>query len=374
MTICPAAEIGDRWEDIDTPALVVDLDILDANLARMADFAKESGIRLRPHAKSHKCPPIAQKQMALGAVGVCCQKVTEAEIMANCGITDILITNQVVGQRKLDRLAALSLRTRLAVCADNAANIEELNAAAGRFGTGLRVLVEVDVGSHRCGVEPGRAAVDLARQIAAADNLCFAGLQAYHGRAQHQRRYEERRATIASATALVGETIRLLGDIGLDCEIVGGAGTGTYTFEASSGIYNELQVGSYVFMDRDYSLNLDAAGAPATEFDQSLFIKTTVLSTPEPGRIVTDAGLKTYSIDAGLPCIVGMPGAEILAAADEHSNIRFHVPHPRPQLGDTLRLIPGHCDPTVNLHDWIIGLRGNRVECIWPVAARGALL
>jgi D-serine deaminase-like pyridoxal phosphate-dependent protein len=374
MITCPAAEVGDRWEDIDTPALVVDLDTLEDNLQRMAAFAQQSGIRLRPHAKSHKCPAIARKQIQLGAVGICCQKVTEAEAMADGGITDILVTNQVVGRRKLDRLAALSLRTRLAVCADNATNVEELNAAAGRFETTLSVLVEIDVGSHRCGVEAGPAALDLARRIAAAKNLRFAGLQAYHGRAQHLRSHEERRQTIESASALVARTVALLAEAGLDCEVVGGAGTGTYAFEAASGVYNELQVGSYVFMDRDYSLNLDSGGARTTDFAQSLFIKSTVMSTPEADRVVTDAGLKAYTTDAGLPGVHAMPGAEILAAADEHSNIRFHGPHPRPQLGDTVSLVPGHCDPTVNLHDWIIGLRRGQVECLWPVAARGALL
>lgn len=374
MTTRPAAEIGDRWEEIDTPALVVDLDVLKENLRRMAAFAQENGMRLRPHAKSHKCPAIARRQIDLGAVGVCCQKVSEAEAMAEGGVGDILITNQIVGRRKLDRLAALSLSTRLAVCADNAANVEELNAAAHRFDTVLSVLVEIDVGSHRCGVEPGEAALILAQNIAAAENLRFAGLQAYHGRAQHQRSHQERRETIDTASGLVTQTLRLLEKNGLDCEIVGGAGTGTYAFETASGVYNELQVGSYVFMDRDYSLNLDAADEMATDFAQSLFIKTTVISTPEPCRVVTDAGLKSYTVDSGMPGIHAMPGAEVLGAADEHSTIRFDGPYPRPNLGEALRLVPGHCDPTVNLHDWIIGLRQDRVECIWPVAARGAQL
>ncbi|MEO3427430.1 DSD1 family PLP-dependent enzyme [Pelagibius sp. CAU 1746] len=374
MTTCPAARIGDRWEDIDTPALVVELDILEENLRRMAAFAKDKGIRLRPHAKSHKCPAIARKQVELGAVGVCCQKVTEAESLAEGGITDILITNQIVGERKLNRLVALARRIKVAVCADHSDNLRELDAAARNFDTTLSVLVEIDVGSHRCGVQPGEPAVALAREIAAAKNLRFGGIQAYHGRAQHQRTYEERQQTIEAASALVEQTCALLAAEGLECDIIGGAGTGTYPFETASGVYNELQVGSYVFLDRDYSLNLDAEGRQADDFTQSLFIKSTVLSTPEPDRAVTDAGLKAYTTDAGLPGVHAMPGAEVLAAADEHCNIRFHGPHQRPQLGETVMLIPGHCDPAVNLHDWIIGLRNGRVESIWPVAARGAVL
>lgn len=187
MVLRPAAEIGDRWEDIDTPALVVDLDALDANIAKMAAFAGRSGIRLRPHAKTHKCPAIARKQLEAGAVGICCQKVSEAEAMADGGIADILVTNQVVGERKLRRLAALSLRIDVAVCADNAENVAALDAIAREFDTTLPVLVEIDIGSGRCGVAPGEDAAELAKRIAGANNLRFSGLQAYQGRAQHLR-------------------------------------------------------------------------------------------------------------------------------------------------------------------------------------------
>ena len=371
MTVQPAARVGDRWEDIETPALVVDLNALEANLRKMADFSRETGVRVRPHAKTHKCPAIARKQIELGAVGICCQKVSEAEAMAEGGVSDILVTNQIVGARKLERLAALSLRIRVAVCADNAENILAIDAAARAFNTTLPVLVEIDVGSGRCGVKPGAEASELASLISNSANLRFAGLQAYHGRAQHIRGFEARAQAIRGACDSVALTVDLLKKDGLECEIIGGAGTGTYGFEAASGLYNELQVGSYVFMDRDYSLNLDPAGGHSSEFRQSLFIKTTVMSTPEPDRAVTDAGLKAYTTDAGLPGVYGADGAEVLQAADEHTNIRFAKADQRPNLGDELRLVPGHCDPTVNLHEWIVGVRDGRVECIWPVAARG---
>lgn len=371
MNVRPSARIGDRWEDIESPALVVNLDALDANLRKMADFSRETGVRVRPHAKTHKCPAIARKQIELGAVGICCQKVSEAEAMADGGVSDILVTNQIVGARKLERLAALSLRIRVAVCADNAENILAIDAAARSFDTTLPVLVEIDVGSGRCGVKPGAEALELAKLISNSTNLRFAGLQAYHGRAQHIRDFDARAQAIRGACDSVALTVDLLKQYGLECEIIGGAGTGTYGFEAASGLYNELQVGSYVFMDRDYSLNLDTAGGHSSEFRQSLFIKTTVMSTPEPDRAVTDAGLKAYTTDAGLPGVHGVEGAEVLQAADEHTNIRFANADQRPNLGDELRLVPGHCDPTVNLHEWIIGVRDGRVECIWPVAARG---
>jgi 3-hydroxy-D-aspartate aldolase len=373
MIQCPAARIGDKVEDIDTPALVVDLDAIEANIRKMAAFAAAKGVRLRPHAKTHKCSAIARLQIAAGAVGICCQKVGEAEAMANAGITDVLVSNEVVGRRKLDRLAALSKRIRVAVCADHPDNIDDIDAAAARFDTVLTVLVEIDVGAGRCGAQPGEEALSLARRIAAAPNLRFGGIQAYHGPAQHKRTYEERREMIGKAGQEVRRTIDLLEAEGLSSDIVGGAGTGSYAFEAASGIWNELQVGSYVFMDQDYALNLAEDGQRVGEFRHSLTIKTTVCSTPGPDRAIGDAGLKAYSTDSGLPALLDCPAGEVVKASDEHTTIHFANPEDRPALGQALHLIPGHCDPTVNLHDWIIGVRGGRVECIWPVDARGAL-
>lgn len=373
MPQCPAARIGDKRDDIDTPALVVDLDALEANIDHMAAFAAASGVRLRPHAKTHKCSAIARLQIEAGAVGVCCQKVGEAEAMANGGVSDVLVTNEVVGAKKLERLAALSRRITVAVCADNAENVDALDAAAAKYATVLSVLVEVDVGAGRCGVCPGEEARDLARRIDRAPNLGFGGIQAYHGPAQHVRSHEERAQTIAKGGDALRHTLELLKADGLECDIVGGAGTGSYPFEAASGLWNELQVGSYVFMDHDYALNLDASGGPVDTFRHSLAIKTTVMSTPSPTLVATDAGLKAYTTDCGLPALIDRPQGSIFKAADEHTMISFSEPAVRPALGEALYLIPGHCDPTVNLHDWIIGVRGDRVECLWPVDARGAV-
>jgi D-serine deaminase-like pyridoxal phosphate-dependent protein len=367
------AQVGDKLDEIDTPALVVDLDLIEANIRTMASFAQDRGIRLRPHAKTHKCAAIARMQVAAGAVGVCCQKVGEAEAMADEGITDVLVSNQIVGRRKLDRLAALSKRIRVAVCADHADNVDEINTAAIRFDTSIPVLVELDVGAGRCGVASAEEARALALRIAGASHLSFGGVQAYHGSAQHFRTYDERRAAIAGAGDLLRATLDLLDAEGLACEIVGGGGTGTYQFEAASGLWNELQVGSYVFMDHDYALNLDEHGQPVSEFSHSLTVRTTVMSTPGTDRAVTDAGLKAYSVDSGLPVLRDGLDGDVLSASDEHTTIRIANPNQRPVLGEALDLIPGHCDPTVNLHDWIVGVRDGTVETIWPVDARGAL-
>ncbi|RKQ70046.1 DSD1 family PLP-dependent enzyme [Oceanibaculum indicum] len=368
----PAA-LGDPLHEVDTPALILDLDAFEANLQLLATAAQAAGVRLRPHAKTHKCAEIAKRQMALGAIGICCQKVSEAEAMVNAGIDNVLVSNEVVGKAKLDRLAALRKRAWVGVCADDAGNVDDLDAAAARAGVRLPVLVEIDVGAGRCGTAPGAPAVALARHIASKENLEFAGLQAYQGKAQHIREIGERRAAIDKAVAMVRETLDGLKAAGLDCLIVGGAGTGTFEMEAASGVYNELQAGSYVFMDADYARNLKEGGQFVDTFRHALFIYTTVMSHPAAERAYLDAGLKAFSVDSGLPMVHKLEGAELVRASDEHGALALSNPGNRPKLGDKLRLIPGHCDPTVNLYDWIVGIRDGRVEALWEVTARGAL-
>ncbi|MDE0808219.1 MAG: DSD1 family PLP-dependent enzyme [Alphaproteobacteria bacterium] len=372
MTIRPPAEIGMAADDVDTPALLVDLDAFEHNIALMARMVASFGVNHRPHAKTHKSPDVARRQIAAGAVGQCCQKVGEAEVLVAGGIEDVLVSNQVVGPRKLDRLAALARQASIGVCVDDAGNIEDINAAAKRFGSTVEVLVEVDIGAGRCGVMPGAPAVVLAKKIDAASNLKFGGLQAYQGRAQHIRGHGERKVAIDKAGALVKETVAKLTAAGLDCRLVTGAGTGTFQFEARSGVWNELQAGSYCFMDADYSLNLSEDGEFFDTFRQSLFVLATVMSHPTRDRAVLDAGLKASSIDAGLPRIADLLDVTYVGASDEHGTLALGVKAPEIKLGDKLRLIPGHCDPTVNLHDWYVGIRGGVVESLWPVAARGA--
>jgi D-serine deaminase-like pyridoxal phosphate-dependent protein len=364
--------------DVDTPALLIDLDAFERNLAKMAAAVKAAGVRLRPHAKTHKSPVIGLKQMALGAVGLCCQKVSEAEAMVLGGVPDVYVSNEVVGARKLDRLAGLAHQARVMVAVDNEAAIEALGAAARKAGVTLRTLVEINVGANRCGVEPGAPAVALAKRVASEKGLSFAGLQAYQGRAQHLRTLAERRAAIGAAIDKAADTVAALRKAGLECEVVGGAGTGTFELEAASGVYNELQAGSYCFMDADYARNLKADGSRFDTFEHALFVYATVMSTPTADRAVIDAGLKAFSFESGPPEPVGLAGAIYERPSDEHGNLNVAACNVRPRLGDKIRLIPGHCDPTVNLHDWYVGIRGMsgpapRVESVWPVAARGAL-
>jgi 3-hydroxy-D-aspartate aldolase len=378
MPVQPPAAVGMPIKDVDTPALIIDLDAFERNLRRMADFVSKSGVRLRAHAKTHKSPDIAARQVAMGAVGVCCQKVSEAEVMVEGGIGDVLVSNEVAGRAKLDRLAALARRAKVGVCVDDAANVAELEAAAARAGVTIDVLVEIDVGARRCGIAPGEPAARLAEEVARSPHLRFAGLQAYYGSAQHVREASERRDLIARAVAHVESTRRALGTVGLEANIVTGAGTGTYENEAGSRVYNELQCGSYIFMDVDYARNKRADGKPFDAYEHALFIYATAMSVPAPERVVLDAGLKAFAVDSGMPEPWKMPGAVYHRPSDEHGIIDLSNSAARISRGDKVLLVPGHCDPTVNLHDWYVGVRGlggasATVETLWPVAARGAL-
>ena len=368
MLQSPPAEPGMAIDDVDTPALIVDLDALETNLDHMADLAAAAGVKLRPHAKTHKSPVIAHMQMARGAVGQCVQKVAEAEILAWGGVPDILVSNEVVSPRKLVRLAALTHFSRIAVCADNLRGIELIEEAARDADVRMTVLIEIDVGSGRCGIAPGPDVVAFARRVAESPHLRFGGLQAYHGRAQHQRTLEERSASIAAAAQKTRGVVDDLRRAKLDCAIVGGAGTGTFPHEAASGVFTELQVGSYVFMDADYGRNL-----PAPPFRNSLFVLSTVMSAPRAGLAMVDAGHKAVAVDSGLPLVWNRGGVAYIGASDEHGNLSL-TPDAGPiKLGEPIMLIPGHCDPTVDRYDWYVGCRKNRVECLWPVAARGAM-
>ncbi len=371
MLQAPPARPGMREDEIDTPALVLDLDVFEANLDRMSELLAPTGVKLRAHAKTHKCPVVSHLQMARGAVGQCVQKVAEAEALAWAGVPDILVSNEVVGAPKLARLAALARIGRIAVCADDAAQVAAIELAAEAARVRLPVLVEIDVGGGRCGVAPGSEAVALARRIAASAHLRFGGLQAYHGRAQHIRRFDERRAAIAGAADGARRTVEQLRQQGLDCPIVGGGGTGTFAFEAASGIYNEIQAGSYCFMDADYGRNLDESGAPFSTFGQSLFVLATVMSVPRTGVAVVDAGLKALAVDSGLPLVRDRPDVRYVGASDEHGKLEYGSETEAPKLGEKLRLVPGHCDPTVDHYDWYVGVRAGRVECLWPITARG---
>ena len=382
--------IGQPGSQIDTPALVIDLDAMQRNIERMAAFARQHGVLWRPHAKLHKSAQIAHWLEQAGAVGHCVQKLAEAEALASGGVRNIFISNEIVSPSKLARVAALAQTLnaqggRLAIAVDSETGIARLAqalAAAQAGAAAVDVLVEINVGQNRCGVEPGPQAVQLARAILAQPVLRFAGLQAYHGGAQHLRTAAERKATIGRVLQLVQLTRQALEQAGIAIPLVTGAGTGTMVNEAASGVYGEIQPGSFLFMDADYAANERDPAQPA--FEHALFVKTQVMSH-NGQRAVCDAGHKAHAIDSGLPTVHGLPAPQALRFAnggDEHG-----VLHPNaeagnrtgwlPALGDTLWLVPGHCDPTVNLHNYLIGVRGGLangvVEQIIRVDGRGAL-
>src|ERR1700730_7682674 len=368
----PPAEIGAPVAEVETAALLIELDAFDRNIAKMAEFARTAGGRVRPHAKTHKSTAIALRQIALGAVGQCVQKVGEAEALVRGGVTDVLVSNQVVGERKLRRLAALAREATIALCFDAPEQVDAAARVAKDAGVELGALVEIELGMERCGIAPGRDAAALARRIADAPHLKFRGLQAYHGRAQHLPTYQERAQAIAYAIDAVNETLAALAAAQLTCEIVGGAGTGTFAFEASSGVYNELQVGSYVFMDTDYARIGGEDGGRYNQVEDSPFLLSAVTSVPAADRPIVDAGLKSYSAEKGPPWVHGRDGIEVVGVSDEHGKLKVGSEAQRLRIGAQVWLIPGHCDPTVNLHDWYVGVRNGRVEALWPIDARGA--
>lgn len=376
MSLSPPAQPGQSFAEIDTPALILDLDAFERNLVAMAAFTQAHGVRLRPHAKTHKSPQIALLQIAHGAVGQCCQKVSEAEVLVNGGVGDVLVTNEIVGPAKLDRLAKLARSAKIGLCVDHPEGVREAAEAAARHDVVLDILVELDVGGRRCGVAPGEA-VRIAETVARSNTLRFAGLQAYHGAAQHMRSIDERREAIERAGLLARNTAERLAQAGLSCEVISGAGTGTHEIESQSGIWNEIQAGSYIFMDADYARNRQADGTPFRTFEHALFIVTGVMSKTVPDRAVVDAGHKAAAVDSGLPTPWQREGVVYTKPSDEHG-VLAGDPVALPHRGDKVLLVPGHCDPTVNLHDWYVCVRGlhgpdAHVEAVWPVAGRGAL-
>lgn len=373
------AWIGHGVAIVDTPALVIDLDAMDRNLARMADFAHAHGLRLRPHAKMHKSAALALLQMAHGAVGVCVQKTDEALALARAGVSDIYISNEVIAPAKLQRLAeAVRARhTRFAIAVDSVQGIDALAAALAHARVdqpdAIDVFIEIDVGHGRCGVLPGDAAVVLEQHLSGQPAMRFAGLQAYHGSAQHLRTPGERAQSVASAAEAVKHTLQALSAQGIAVPLVTGAGTGTFLNEAASGVWGELQCGSYLFMDADYASNQATPDAPV--FEHALFVKSQVISRGA-AHAVCDAGHKSHAIDSGLPTVAFPEGLSFANGGDEHGILRTTGGlTDLPALGETVWLVPGHCDPTVNLHDFMVGVRGGLaagvVERIVRVDARG---
>ncbi len=368
----PAA-IGMDESEIQTPCLILDLDALERNIKKMGDYAAAHGMRHRVHGKMHKSVNVAKLQEDLGgAVGVCCQKVSEAEVFARGGIKDILVSNQVRDPAKIDRLVRLpKLGARTIVCVDDIDNVADLSAAAQRHETELEIFIEIDCGAGRCGVSTTEDVVAIAKAVEAAPNLTFSGIQAYQGAMQHLDEYEAREEKLNAAISMVKDAVEGLQAEGIKCDLVSGGGTGSYYFESNSGVYNELQCGSYAFMDADYGRILDKGGKRIDqgEWENALFILTSVMSHAKSDKAICDAGLKAQSVDSGLPFIFGRDDVEYLKCSDEHGVIGD--PNGVLKVNDKLRLVPGHCDPTCNVHDWYVGVRNGKVETLWPVSARG---
>jgi 3-hydroxy-D-aspartate aldolase len=360
---------GGRWR-LNTPSLIVDLDLLEANIAKMARLCAESGIALRPHAKTHKSVEIAKRQLKAGAIGICCAKLGEAEILAGGGIESILLTSPVVSAEGCRRLAALNRRCpELMVVADCAANVEMLAGAAASSGRPLKAMLDLDVGQHRTGIAPGAGALALAEAIAATPGLSLAGIQGYAGHLMHVHDHGEREAATLAVMAALADTRDTLEARGLACPIVTGGGTGTFDLDPPAAVLTELQAGSYVFMDAEYEDVWEGERAP---FETALFVQTTVISANLPGRATTDAGLKAFATDAGPPRIVrGAPeGARYVFSGDEQGRLEFSEGGAM-EVGAIVTCAVPHCDPTVNLYDHYHVIRGDTVVDIWPVDARG---
>ena len=359
--------------EIPTPALLLDLDRFERNVARMAAHVKAVGKKLRPHSKTHKCPEIARRQIAAGAVGICCAKVGEAEVMAESGIRNILITTEVVGPEKIGRLLGVLERApETLVVVDNPDNVRELGQAMARAGKVLNVLVDVDVGGRRTGAQPGEPAVHVARMVTLETALNLRGLQGYAGHCAHVPGYANRRKTSHRWMNRLMKTRDLFEKNELPVEIVSGGSSGTFNIDCDLKGLTELQSGSYCVMDLDYRKIGGKGGGDYDDFEMALTVLTTVISVPTREMAMVDGGLKAFSTDKPfVPEAVECPGVTYSWAGDEHGRLTVSEEGRLPALGQLIEFFPPHCDPTINLYDRIYAMRGPKVEAIWDIAARG---
>ncbi len=359
--------LGTPKSELDTPCYVIDLDVMEGNIGKMADYFEDRPAMLRPHMKHHKTPEIAHKQLAAGAIGVCCQKLGEAEAMADGGVDNILITYEIIGPAKIRRLVDLARRVNLMVTVDDPNNVTDLSEAARSAGVSLGILVDINCGQNRCGVDPGAPAVALARAVDSAPGLELKGLCGYEGHLQAVVDLEERTTRARDAMSQVLATAEAIRDEGISVEIVSAGGTGTYNITGDYPGVTEVQAGSYVLMDAAYR-------GVTRDFEVTGTILTSVISRGSPDRAVLDCGMKAVSTDQWPPQIVAQPGVEVKGISDEHLSVSLTDNDSR-QLrpGDKLELIPGHNDTTVHLHTHLFALRQDRLEAVWEVAGRGRI-
>ena len=358
--------IGVPKSQIDTPALLIDLDIMEANIQKMADFFKTVNADLRPHAKTHKTPIIAHKQIEAGAIGITCAKLGEAEALVHAGIRDVLIANQIVGAQKIARLVNLASHSEIMVAVDDPHNVAQLSAAAEAKGVTLRILIEVNTGMNRCGTEPGKPTLDLARLVLKSKGLKFEGLMGYEGHTVAIPSFAERKKRTNESVEVLVETKGVLERNGVPVKIMSGGGTGTYAITGAHPEITEIQAGSYVFMDSTYG-NVEGIG---NRFASSLTVLTTVVSRPNPSRVIVDAGLKVLAKEFGIPQPIGIEGLEMIGLSEEHGRMTAQE-DVNLKPGDKIEILPTHCCTTVNLHDRYYGVRNGIVESIWQIAARG---
>lgn len=376
VTLGPNAKfigVKDGRRQLSTPALLLDLDMLERNIATMAAHAKKAGINLRPHSKGAKSIEIARRQVAAGAIGICCATLGEAEALAAGGIENLLITSPVVTPAMIDRLLALNGRSRgLLVVADNPDNVEALAQAGAATGQPLALVVEFDVGQGRTGTTSVEAAAALARQIKSSAHLRYAGIQAYYGHLQHIAAHADRKAAAAAQMARVKALLDHLKAEDLAPAIVTGGGTGTFDIDPDGHVYTEVQAGSYPFMDREY-LEIAMTAGGSSPFAAALFVQTSVVSANREGFAIVNAGYKSFATEGGPP-VVTMPelaNASYRLMGDEHGGVAYDAKSARLAVGDVVEFLTPHCDPTINLYDRYHCVRGDMLVEIWPVDARG---
>ena len=363
---------GGRLE-LATPALVLDLDALEANIAAMAAWAQRAGIALRPHAKTHKSAAIGRLQMKAGALGLCCAKLAEAEALAVAGLDRFLLTAPVTGARKIDRLMGLAARTGdVMVVADDADNIRALGAAAEARGCEIGVLIDVDIGQQRTGVTDAEGALALAEIVADEPRLAFKGVQGYAGHLQHIAGFDERKAASHRSLAVLAGVRDRLEAAGHRCPLVTGGGTGTHALDPAAGVLTELQVGSYVVSDVEYDA-VDLTGDGHRPFRSALFVYARVVSACHPGFVTIDAGSKSLAMGGPAPVVAfGAPaGTAYSCVGDEFGRLTLPPGSSLPKPGDLIGLVVPHCDPTINAFDWYHCVRGDELVDLWPIEARG---
>lgn len=364
----PQSLIGVRKHDLDTPILCIDLDRMESNIRKMAGFCRDQGVEWRPHAKCHKTPAIAQKQIAAGAIGVTCAKVSEAEVQAAGGVRDVLIANVLAGARKVERVAALRRHADPIVACDHYAQVEPLAAACRRYGVEVRVIVEVNIGLDRVGVRPGEDTVQLAQAIDKLPGVRFSGIMGYEGHLLQVADPAEKESKIRESIGMLLACKEQIAQAGLPCEIVSAGGTGSYQVTAAIPGVTEIQAGGGIFMDPYYRLNCQVR-----DLEYALTVLTTVVSRPTLERAVVDAGRKALSPDIAMPLVVGHEDAHVARLSAEHGVLTLGPKSRNLKIGDKIELVVGYGDFTTVLHDEFYGFRNERLETVWPILGRGKL-